>query len=355
MIRRKFLASAAAAAAATIAPLSFLSTAHAASSLDPVLEIKKLRISSGPLTGGYLVAPAGRVNWYFTNLGLLPLISRLSPSDLALYIRPYLELYLSNLQANTGIMDFDLPAGPNGPIVPVASDSDDSYAATFLSLACRYTRASGDMAWWDARKSRLKDIAYGNLATTAKPTGLTSVFQSPRSSSNSLGYMMDNCEAYRGLRDFSAMLAEHGDGADANYYGSFATAMGAGIDRELWMPAQSAFRASDGDAAATTSFYPGATCQVFPQAFGVAEASAHFDAAWRYFNATAPNWQSGSLDPFPWAVLGFVAAVRGDWLSARAQLGSIDTLFVQNRGMVTINELGFYLRSVNVLSGRFAV
>lgn len=351
MQRRLFLtttAAAAAAAATAMAPqLSF-----AATPIDAAAEIKQLRIASGPFTGAYLIAPAGRINWYFTNLGLIPLVSRLTVPELSTYILPYLNLYLSRLEGNAIIRDVDLPAGPLGSSTLVLSDSDDSYAATYLSLVARYLRASGNWSWWKTNKTRLNDIAYFNLAVAAKSTGLTSVFQAPRSSTNSVGYLMDNCEAYRGLRDFAATLRLQGETGDANYYDSFATAIGVAISRDLWAPAQSAFRPSDADLVPTTSFYPGASCQVFPQAFGVKEAAAHFDPAWAYLNKTAPNWQLGRLDPFPWSVLGFVAAQRGQLVQARAQLSMIDDVFVANRGLVTINELGFYLRASNLMLGR---
>lgn len=348
MLRRQFIAaSAATAASSALSPR----VSNAATPIDAVAEIKRLRIGSGPLAGAYLIAPAGRVNWYFSNLGLLPLVWQLSGSELDLHVRTYLDLYLSRLEPDMSIRDVELPSGPSGPLSLALSDSDDSYAATFLSLASRYLAASGDGAWWNARKARLFDVAYRNLAVSAKPSGLTRVFQAPRSSTNSTGYLMDNCESYRGLRDFAAALRLRGDSADAAYYDSFAGAIGAAISRDLWVPAFSAFRASDSDAGPTVRFYPGATCQAFPQAFGVAEAASRFDQAWAYLNSASPNWQDGRYDPFPWAILGFVAAKRGQWDQARAQLSAIDSLFASNRGLVTINELGYHLLSSRLVSG----
>jgi hypothetical protein len=51
-------------------------------------------------------------------------------------------------------------------------------------------------------------------------------------------------------------------------------------------------------------------------------------------------------------VLGYVAALRGDRSLALAQREAVSQLFTTDRGRVTINELGFVLRSSNVLSGR---
>ena len=53
-------------------------------------------------------------------------------------------------------------------------------------------------------------MAYRNIALAVKPNGLTSVFQASRNQTNKAGYLMDNSEVYRGLRDFAAVLRERG-------------------------------------------------------------------------------------------------------------------------------------------------
>lgn len=321
--------------------------------IDALAEIKALRIPSGPYKGGYELAPNGKLNWYFANLGLLPLVRVLSPAELDTHIRTYLDLYLANLEPNGSIADIDLPYGRANPSVfkKVPSDSDDAYAATFLSLASRYVVTSGNWTWWEAHKAQLKTVAYRNLALTAKPSGLTAVFQAPRSQTNSIGYLMDNCEGYRGLRDFAAVLRSRSEIRDANYNDLLATNTAQGIQNLLFQAQPQAFVASDASRQPGTVFYPDTTCQVYAQAFGVTELAPQFAAGWAYLNAHSPGWETGRYDPFPWAVLGYVAALRGQVVQARNQLAAIDKTFVSNRSLVTINELGFYLRTRAVLDG----
>lgn len=321
--------------------------------IDVVAEIKSLRIPTGPYAGGYEIAPNGRLNWYFTQLGLLPIVQFLSPADLETYIRSYLDLYLRSITSAFTIDDIDLPFGRanTAAFVKVPSDSDDSYAATFLSLAVRYVRASRNWTWWESNKARLKDIAYRNLALTAKTTGLTSVFQAPRSQTNSIGYLMDNCEGYRGLRDFASLLRERGEVIEANYYDLLAANAAGGIVARLYSTTHVGFLPSDAATAPESSFYPGTTCQIFPQAFGLVELSSLFDTGWKNLNTYSPGWEDGRHNPFAWAVLGFVAAKRGQHTQARAQMASIEKAFVSNRALVTINELGFYRRTQSVLAG----
>ena len=327
--------------------------ATSATSINVVQAIQALRIPSGPYLGAYEIAPNGLMNWYFTNLGLISVVQYLDAPALDKYIRIYLDLYISKLEPNLSIRDVDFPFGRanTSSFTLVMSDSDDSYAATLLSLTARYLRASQNWAWWDKNKARLKDIAYRNIAVSVKANGLTSVFQSPRSQTNNAGYLMDNVEVYCGLRDFTSLLKERGDTADAAYYDQFAKNMAAAM-ATLFSPGSSAFRFADLAGQTETSFYPGTTCQVFPQAFGVPELAGYYDRAWGFFNGNTAGWEKGTLDPYPWAVLGLAAAKRGHTALANAQLASIEKTFVADRPKVTINELGFYQRTRSVLAGR---
>jgi hypothetical protein len=323
------------------------------SGINVVDAIKALRIPTGAYAGAYEVAPNGLSNWYFTNLGLISIVQYLDAPDLDKYIRSYLDLYISKLEANVSIQDIQFPFGRANPAVftLVPSDSDDSYAATTLTLAVRYLRASQNWVWWDKNKTRLKDMAYRNIAVSVKSNGLTSVFQAPRNQTNNAGYLMDNCEAYRGLRDFSALLKERGDTADAAYYGLFASTI-ANAMAGLFSITSAGFRMADLSTQTDKSFYPGTTCQVFPQVFDVTELSPYFDRAWNYFNTNSTGWATGSLDPYPWAVLGLAAAKRGQTSLAQTQMASIEKTFAINRPLVTINELGFYQRTKSLLAGR---
>ena len=299
------------------------------------------------------MAPNGLSNWYFTNLGLISIIQYLDAPDLDKYIRSYLDLYISKLEPNVTIQDVHFPFGRanTSSFTLALADSDDSYAATTLTLAARYLRASQNWLWWDKNKARLKDMAYRNIALSIKSNGLTSVFQAPRSQTNNAGYLMDNCEVYRGLRDFSALLKERGDTADAAYYGTFATSIATAMST-LFVASSNAFKMADLSITTDTSFYPGTTCQVFPQVFDVSELTPYFDRAWNYMNNNSKGWESGSLDPYPWAVLGLAAAKRGQTTLAQNKQASIEKTFATNRALVTINELGFYQRTKSILAGR---
>jgi len=74
--------------------------------------------------------------------------------------------------------------------------------------------------------------------------------------------------------------------------------------------------------------------------------------AWRTINALSPGWETSKLNPYPWAILDYVAAKRGETPLAVAKARSIEQLFASNRSLVAINELGFYLLKPSVLAGQ---
>ena len=82
------------------------------------------------------------------------------------------------------------------------------------------------------------------------------------------------------------------------------------------------------------------------------ELAGYHDRAWNFFSSNTAGWETGRLDPYPWAVLGLAAAKRGQSALARAQLASMEKTFSVNRTLITINELGFYQRTQSVLAGR---
>ena len=148
-------------------------------------------------------------------------------------------------------------------------------------------------------------------------------------------------EVYRGLRDFAAILRERGDTADAAYYDSFAKNITTSM-MTLFSTTSGAFRMADLSTQTETTFYPGTTCQVSPQVFGATECAACFDRRWNFMEVNSPGWETGKLEPHPFAVLGFTVAKRGLTTLAKAQQVSIEKSFVANRPMISINELGFY-------------
>ncbi len=313
--------------------------------------VDTLRITTGPFAGAYQVGVGSNyLNWYFANIGLLAFIKE-RPSQ----IRAYMNVYIRNVdRSNYTANDVKFNGDLNSPIACPA-DSNDSYASTFLSLAAEYLKVTGDVAWFRDNLPILKSIAYANLAVPQKPNGLISVFRPdyappthptycPVFHKSDIAYTEDNAENYRGLVDFAGALDSIGD-ADSAYYKRVAASVAAGFGH---ITNGSNFYAADVETAISPSFYPGTVTQVFPQLYGVplsgdtGTTQNRYDVGYAYLNERAPTW-STQIEPsanYPWMLLGYVAAKRGDKARAQQQMA----LLRANLGKAIINELGFYKR-----------
>jgi hypothetical protein len=214
------------------------------------------RIDAGPYAGAYRFAPGGALNWYFATTALLH-VRRLPLAQ----TRAYLDVYLAHLDPAEGIADV-LPQ-PNGIDAPIAPDSEDAYAGTFVSLAVRYHDEARDETWWRRNVATLSAMVYAKLLTQIKSDGLIRA-----SHTDATGYLMDNVEDYAGLRSLARTLtASHAP--DAAYFASFVAPLGAAIQR-LYSEADQAYKWSDNDPVGPLVPYPACTAQVFPQLNDVA-------------------------------------------------------------------------------------
>lgn len=319
--------------------------AHSVPAFSPLQHVCALRITGGPLQGAFTVAPLGVVNWYFGNIGLLPFVARLRHE-----VRGWLDLQLGRYDLSRGTIadvEPDYSANPASPSIKalIPPDSDDAYAATLLELAARYDSVWTATAWWAANVSTLRRIADGAIRALQKPSGLTRTFRNRARPGADISYLMDNCEVHSGLTAFAARLRAHGD-RSAAVYDRAAKAVALGIAR-LFDREAGAFRASDADVAPGNRFYPDATAQVFPELHGVSApglGQQEWDAGWAALGRIAPLWPKLAYDPYPWLLLGTVAAGRSaeDKLNARHQLASARALYASEPSRLTISELAQY-------------
>jgi len=232
-----------------------------AGSPDP---LSAFRVADGPFAGAYRMAPTGGINWYFLNVSLywdtgVPVEN----------VRDALDLELRLRDPVGQIWDED-PSKTQ--FVAIGTDSDDAYAATFISLAVAYRRRSHDETWWNANVTALKAIAHKRILEEIAPNGLTRA-----SFRNPTAYLMDNVEVYVGLRDLVDALHETHD-PDAAYFERFVLPLGNAI-AGLYDPAAHAYRWSNIDPLPPYTAYPTCAAQTFPELYGVRSSNPAQDAA----------------------------------------------------------------------------
>ena len=350
--------------------------------------------------------------WYFSNLGLFFLVGHLDDQK----IKTYLDVYIANLNNNYAANDVyanpdatlkvNTTTGDPAPARP--PDSHDSYAATFLMLVVRYLRHTYDWDWLDQVNSRfnesnlrtLLNIASYNITSQIKtaawcttngfavdyPNGrntlLVNTFQNgqnPAGGSYDISFTADNCECYRGLKDFGDLLTDIGDPNAASLL-QHAENIGIAVHglydvvRRKWVW-NDTLKSSGGfivwfDTNPDTwqadaqnlgaALYPDVFGGVFAELWAVPSTggeqvdSLRYNDGWEFLNLTAPGWYDrASYDSFPNNFYGYLAAARRrDYVKAAKALDKFLRYYINIEGpqfpddaVLSGNTAGFTLLS----------
>lgn len=261
---------------------------------------------------------------YFANFAARAMLE--DPQNYPL-VKRYLNWYLLNLEKSGIILDYHYD---DQLLFRTAKpDSEDSYAGTYLSLVNLYHERTRQTDWVRENLPQLKRIA-GVIVKLIDRDGLTFALADYK-----VKYLMDNCEAYRGLKDFALLLHSIGD-QDTGYYQAKANVIAAGIERNLWNQRAGCYHASKTgwfkNRINPGKFYPDATCQVFPVLFGlIAPDSKRADNLYRIFNNFQPDWVNIQPPDFPWMLLGYYACLQGDFNRALEKIKQAEQEYIVTR------------------------
>jgi len=246
----------------------------------------------------------------------------------------------------------------NGTETPTNdADSTDSYAATFLSVVWNAWQTGNPQA-----RSLISGLSYqldvigGVIIQTQQNDGLT--WAKP---DYQIKYLMDNCEAYRGLRDLASLYQyAFGDTAKAAYYTAAAESVQNGV-LSMWLNGTWAvYRDNIGRNIGPnmSTWYADATAQVFPVLMGVVTSSdSRAQQSYAAFNAAWPRWpvlSYNAQDAFPWCLVADAAAAMGDDGRLSTYINSIQNKYV-NAGFpwpFYNAEAGWFIRANNFMVGR---
>jgi hypothetical protein len=212
-------------------------------------------------------------------------------------VKSYMTQYVAYLQPNFTIRDLVVKADLltlGADYVP--SDSDDAYAASFLSLASKFALTYPDDPWFLDNLPVLRNIAQYNILNQIKPNGLVRVFQNGVSAYfpktrpdgsryifSQFGYQMDNVCVWGGLATFvEALLAKQLDG-EAETYRVVRDNLRDAIHTQLWDSQANAWKWVDDPSGATSAhYYPHLMCQYFPELYGMPHALGEAETLRRY-------------------------------------------------------------------------
>ena len=290
--------------------------------------------SNSVAPNGAILYGSSQINPYYGNLAAIGLTH--DPASYAT-VQRWMQWYISHLNSTDtwGLSgttyDYDYKNGVETS--RLNADSTDSYAATFLSLAWAFYQ-TGDATAQSYVKSLASqlDLVASVLIKTQQSDGLT--WSKP---DYKIKYLMDNCEAYRGLRDVALLFQQAlGDSSKAANYNAAADRMLQGIEgmwtNGTWAVYKDAVDKLTGPDMA--KWYPDATSQVFPVLMDVIPATdSRSVQAYSNLNNAWPGWPSMSYngqDPFPWVLVGDAAIMMGDAARVTTYVQSIETKYVNN-------------------------
>ncbi len=261
---------------------------------------------------------------YFSNFAAMAMLE--DPSCFP-FVERYLDWYLRHLERNGTIRDYSYDKDLN--FKAARPDSEDAYAGSFLSLANNYHKKAGQTGWVKANLPDLKRVARV-IINLMDRDGLTFALASYR-----VKYLMDNCEAYRGLADFAELLADLGD-REASYFKAMAESIATGIERSLWNRLNFCYYPSKTGwirpGVNFKKFYPDATCQIFPVLYGLIKPDQERGARlYQLFNDNQTNWLTIRPPDYPWMILGLYACLHGDYSKAYEKVRNARETYIDTK------------------------
>jgi hypothetical protein len=309
------------------------------------------------LADGAILYAANEIEPYWGNIAAMGWVK---DSTKYSQVQAWMKWYIAHLNATDvwglgGTMyDYSVSGSIETPLK--TADSTDSYAATFLTLAWDFYR-TGNLNAQSYVKSILPQLntVAQVIVKTQQSDGLT--WAKPN---YKIKYLMDNCEAYRGLRDIASLYAAVGNSTQASYYNARAAAMYNGI-MGMWMGnAFAVYKNGVGGLVAPnwSVWYADATSQLFLVLEQVLPASdPKAQQVYNTFNSHWPGWPNLSFnttDAFPWVLVAHAAAGYGDSTRVNTYIQNIQTKYV-SKGFPWPwydAEAGWFLRLNGYMSGK---
>ncbi|MBI5043026.1 MAG: hypothetical protein HZC10_04180 [Nitrospirae bacterium] len=248
----------------------------------PALKISRLFV---PLEKG-----SNHINPYIVNIEAIYLLQKGTDSKMIMdYISWYLEHanYPDRSELTGTIYDYAINCKTGKEKSAGTYDSVDGYAGTFLVMVYEYYKMTKDAKIIQKNREKLKDIAY-LLGFLQEEEGLTRALFYKKSK-----YLMDNCEAYGGIKAFNRLSKEM-EWGENQYYIELENTIKDGILSFLYSEERGDFYwAMEGKnvyAPNWDKLYPDAFSQIFPILYDILEEMPQLkETLWKKFTERYAN------------------------------------------------------------------
>jgi len=267
---------------------------------------------------------------YFSNLAAEALLEDPTPTNLAV-VKKWMTWVFNHLNSDGSIYDYYVDSLSGGAELPSIDaypgedipdfDSQDSYAATFLTLARKYVEVvPSDTTWLKRYSNQLSLIGNALYATIDDSTHYFHQFSPDNNDGLSVAkldyqakYTMDNSEVNEGLKNMVWLEQNIISEGNPFFYQRLLDNNDNGF-KNLWDPRVQAYYPYEGSSSPNWDrFYPDATCQLFPIWAGVISPfSSRALDLYNTFNSHYPEWPTGKYHGDLGAVTCYVAAIMRD-------------------------------------------
>ena len=287
--------------------------------------LASLQLENGAIPMTYNANGTLRMNPYFADFAALALLDR--ADDYAENVKKYMDWHFAHLNTATSdyngvdgtIYDYEIKMSAGSIVGETALgsyDSTDSYAATFLMVLNKYYDKTGDSTYIISNLDGIQRIVNAMLSTLHK--GLTMA-----KPDYEIKYLMDNCEVYAGAKAGAELFAKidcNGSDALKSMCEDAADDIYNTVEGKLWKNIGGYYKVAvqkslnlDAVVFSWNEYYPSATAQLFPIAFGLIAPDS--DRALKLYDRFCEeyDWENFDYpDAFYWGSNVYAAALVND-------------------------------------------
>ncbi|MHB9013503.1 MAG: hypothetical protein ACYC49_14925 [Ignavibacteriaceae bacterium] len=319
-------------------------------------------------TPHYIICP------YFSNFAATALLDDPTPTNLDI-VKNWMIWVFHHVNSDGSIYDWyisvdSLYGGTEHPSINAYAsenikdyDSRDSYAATFLTLARKYVEVvPADASWLKGYSDQIE--LMGHALYSCVDDSVHQFDSGKFSLDNNDGltvampawqakYTMDNSETNKGLRDMVWLEQNISTYHNYLFYQNLVNNQNSGFSN-LWDSTASMYYVGEGIKSPNwNTFYPDASCQVYPIWTGVisphsSRASSLYDA----LNSNYPGWENGKYYGGLWSIICYSATVMNDTSRVNSYLSCIQRLLEAGKNPPEWDNIAaaFILRSAKRFS-----
>jgi alpha-tubulin suppressor-like RCC1 family protein len=312
--------------------------------------------------------PHYKISPYESNFAATALLDDPTPANLVI-VKNWMIWVFNHLNLDGSIYDYYVDKMSGGTELPSIDayahdgnipnyDSKDSYASTFLTLARKYAEViPADTSWLRGYSDQLESIGNAlyscvddssHLFNPDNNDGLTVA-----KTDYQVKYTMDNSETNEGFRDMVWLEQNVSTYHNVLFYQNLLNIQNSGFSN-LWDSTASMYCVGEGIKSPNwNTFYPDASCQVYPIWAGVIPSSSTIASnLYNSFNLNYPDWQNGKYYGELWSIVCYSATVMKDTSRVNLYLTCIQRLLEAGKNPPEWNNIAasFILRSAKRLS-----